>query len=130
MPNWCFNRVTIAGDVESIKKFKDKHLTTKFFDSVIPMPDSIRNTEKIFGESSSTDNWYDWSISNWGTKWDVDVSGQGNDEDQYIYLEFDTAWCPPEGVYLRLRELYPDLSISWFYDEPGMSIAGYLENQG
>ena len=41
-------------------------------------------------------------------------------------VEFETAWCPPEEVCNAIREQYDDLSISWFYDEPGCEIAGYL----
>ena len=39
---------------------------------------------------------------------------------------FETAWSPPEEVCNAIREQYDDLSISWFYDEPGCEIAGYL----
>ena len=41
-------------------------------------------------------------------------------------MEFDTAWAPPEEICYRLREMFQDLTISWFYDEPGMQTAGYL----
>jgi len=37
------------------------------------------------------------------------------------------VWCPPEGIYRKVKELFPDLDISWFYDEPAMQFAGYLE---
>jgi len=29
-------------------------------------------------------------------------------------------------VYNHIAENYPKLDITWFYDEPGMEIAGYL----
>ena len=32
----------------------------------------------------------------------------------------------PDVVIPMLKEKYPDVSISWFYDEPGMEFAGYL----
>ena len=47
------------------------------------------------------------------------------DPDQFE-VEFNTAWSPPEAICHALREQYPDVSISWFYDEPGCEIAGYL----
>jgi hypothetical protein len=46
------------------------------------------------------------------------------DDDQVEYT-FSTAWSPPEGVIEKLREQYPDVSITAFFDEPGMEIAGY-----
>ena len=74
----------------------------------------------------SDDRWYDWRIQNWDTKWDCyDVNFVDEDPDQFE-VEFNTAWSPPEAICNELREQYPDLAISWFYDEPGCEIAGYL----
>jgi hypothetical protein len=41
-------------------------------------------------------------------------------------VEFETAWCPPEEVAEAIKEQFDDLSMSWFYDEPGCEVAGYL----
>ena len=72
------------------------------------------------------DRWYDWRVQNWDTKWDAyDVEVIDEDPD-CIEIQFDTAWSPPEAICSALREQYPDLAISWFYDEPGCEIAGYL----
>ena len=72
------------------------------------------------------DRWYDWRLANWDTKWDAyDVVVTDDDPDQFE-VTFDTAWSPPEAVCSALREQYPDLAVSWFYDEPGMEFAGYL----
>ena len=70
--------------------------------------------------------WYDWRVKNWDTKWDAyDVEVTDDDPDQFE-VTFNTAWSPPEAICNALREQYPDLSISWFYDEPGCELAGYL----
>ncbi len=72
------------------------------------------------------DRWYDWRIQNWDTKWDAyDVSIDDDDPDQ-LEVSFNTAWSPPEAICSAIKEQYPDLAISWFYDEPGCEIAGYL----
>jgi len=74
----------------------------------------------------SDDRWYDWRVNNWDTKWDAyDVEFVDEDPDQFE-VTFNTAWSPPEAICSALREQYPDLSISWFYDEPGCELAGYL----
>ena len=72
------------------------------------------------------DRWYDWRLQNWDTKWDCyDVVVTDDDPDN-LEVEFNTAWSPPEAICHKLREDYPDLAVSWFYDEPGCEIAGYL----
>ena len=72
------------------------------------------------------DRWYDWRVQDWDTKWDCyDVVGT-DDDPECTEIEFNTAWSPPEAICRALREQYPDVSISWFFDEPGCEVAGYL----
>ena len=72
------------------------------------------------------DRWYDWRVQNWDTKWDAYDVVVTDDDPECTEIEFNTAWSPPEAICSALREQYPDLSVSWFYDEPGMEFAGYL----
>ena len=30
-------------------------------------------------------------------------------------INFDSAWCPPYGIYMRLRNKYPKLDFTWVY---------------
>jgi len=75
-------------------------------------------------------DWYTWSINNWGCKWnngdDIDRDIVADSEYGYVQYDFETPWGPPVGIYQALCEMYPDMGISWFYDEPGMEFAGYL----
>ena len=75
---------------------------------------------------SQDDRWYNWRNHHWDTKWDIGDVEWGSDEDDFFVCHFDTAWSPPEGILHKLRENFPDLNFSLFYDEPGMEIAGYL----
>ena len=151
MPNWCRNRVTASGDEKQISKiaeiFSDKK---SIFNHIIQSPDWSRLPNEdgefpvleehkdadgnvMFATSNfpksgkNDDRWYHWNIQNWGTKWDAcNVDIEYADESQ-IEITFDTAWSPPEPICARLREMFGDLiSVSWFYDEPGMELAGYL----
>ena len=72
------------------------------------------------------DRWYDWRLQNWDTKWDAYDVAVTDDDPDCLEIQFETAWSPPEAICYAMREQYPDLSISWFYDEPGCEIAGYL----
>ena len=73
------------------------------------------------------DRWYDWRVKNWDTKWDAyDVEQHDFDDPDQYEVTFNTAWCPPDAICAQIREDYPDIGVSWFYDEPGCEIAGYL----
>ena len=86
--------------------------------------------------------WYDWSVKNWGTKWDCcseDVSVTGLEEaeeaieqnmpDKELYLTyyFDTAWSPCCPVVAEMARQYPGLEIQHYYVEEGCLIAGVDE---
>ena len=88
---------------------------------------SVSGKKLVFKSTDITDQrWYDWRLANWDTKWDAyDLTVEDEDPDQ-LEVTFNTAWSPPEAICHALREQYPDVSISWFYDEPGCEIAGYL----
>jgi hypothetical protein len=83
-------------------------------------------TYRFASTDKSDDRWYDWRLANWDTKWDAyDVEFVDEDPDQFE-VTFNTAWSPPEAICNAIREQYPDVSVSWFYDEPGVEMAGYL----
>ena len=73
----------------------------------------------------SGNNWYDWNVRNWGTKWDVALS----DNDEYgetelvednstnLIYRFNTAWNYPEPAIMKLAEQYPDLTFVLDFEE-------------
>ena len=79
-----------------------------------------------FNKEYGYDNWYDWTNANWGTKWDTDCEDVSIDDFGGVEYMFDTAWSPPEPIYHALRELFPELEITWFYKEEGEQLAGWL----
>ena len=118
-PDWA-NTPLMSSDVKGIVYDRGK---------VGELPQYVENPFKrlVFKSTDRTDDrWYDWRVQNWDTKWDAyDVEVTDDDPEQFE-VEFNTAWAPPEAICHKLREDYPDVSISWFYDEPGCEIAGYL----
>ena len=73
------------------------------------------------------DRWYDWRLQNWDTKWDAFDVEVVDPDPENLEIQFNTAWSPPEAICHALRKKYEDtVAISWFYDEPGCEIAGYL----
>ena len=214
MPNWCQNEVTVYGDEDKLKEFKEycygewyhgdcgkqeiwvvnkdateapwgdyksnpdycgeeefldtcnKNRSEFSFRSIMPMPKEIEHTSsptKIFDtqkevdeyikeqldkysspiikhdvsgtmtrkyaeylkQTYGADNWYDWSVNTWGTKWDAS-NAYLQDDGWMLQYDFDTAWNPPEGIHAFLVDKFPDVHISWFYREDGMEMAGYL----
>ena len=151
MPNWCSNRVTVFGNEDEVSKVKDIFESKdSVFGKIIPSPDwskipnedgqlpkvrehknpktgevSFVTTE--FPDGTNDSRWYDWNIANWDTKWDIAGGVEIDDYDtEQIEINFNTAWSPPEAICRKLKDMFPELSISWFFDEPGMEVAGYL----
>ena len=143
MPNWCKNRVDFYSEkTEDLEKifsiFSNKE---SIFGQIIPEPDWKTTPNKDgelpvdreypypphFPESGETDDrWYNWRLQNWGTKWDCYEVDIDDSELEYGFeVTFDTAWSPPEEICSAIKEQF-DVSISWFFDEPGMEVAGYL----
>ena len=152
MPNWCYNRITVYGDSDTTDKIKEVEEIFKSktpFNEIYPMPDfktipnengelpvleqhknpdgSIMWETYNFPDGTNDSRWYDWNLANWDTKWDINGSVEVDQYDsEQVEINFSTAWSPPEAICRKLRDMFPDVGFSWFYDEPGMEFAGYL----
>ena len=107
----------------------DSHYGTKYGkDGELPQYTEDPWKRLVFKSTGITDQrWYDWRLQNWDTKWDAYDVNIVDDDPENMEIEFNTAWSPPEAICHALREKYEDtVAISWFYDEPGCEIAGYL----
>ena len=132
MPNHCYNKISIYGDEASKIASELKSEDTVFdFSKVLPEPNYEEvEVKSTFPKEDEKDNfrmpkWWDWRVQNWGTKWNSYDDSVEIIDDETVEYTFNTAWSPPEPVIEKLREQYPDVSITAFYDEPGMDIAGY-----
>ena len=142
MPNHCHNRVTVySANTHDVAKIKQMFEDENCFTQIIPEPDwpntpydkgelPVKHEDPWltyrFADGKADDRWYDWRVQNWDTKWDCYDVEVTDDDPECTEIQFNTAWSPPEAICSALREQYPDVSISWFYDEPGCEIAGYL----
>ena len=125
-PNWA----EIPLNAETVQEYKwDKprgevgELPYNHVDEKSPFMNGLR----FKSTNKQDDRWYNWRCQNWGTKWDCyTLEIDDTDLPHGFEVTFETAWSPPEEVCSAIREQYPNVSISWFYDEPGCEIAGYL----
>jgi hypothetical protein len=89
-----------------------------FLNEFIPVPEELLKGE----------GWYDYRVSNWGTKWDVGMD-QGQifrDQEHELGISFCSAWSPPTAAYEKLSDL--GFFIEATYYEPGMAFCGYWAN--
>lgn len=114
MPNWCSNSLRIEhDDPAQIDRAVEAFKRGEFFQTLVPNP------------SGEWD--YDWSCSNWGTKWDV--GGETDPEresDTAASFYFDSAWSPPTVAYEAMTE--QGFRVYAMYYESGMCFAGVYDN--
>ena len=121
MPNWTENNVLFVGKKKQLKTLKTmlKSKDNDFdFNNIVPMPKNIfrgllgREEEEKYGKN----NWYHWSIENWGTKWNS-VDTRVEENGSTLSYNFMTAWdCPRQIVdaLMRMRKtILKDISINW-----------------
>jgi len=115
MPNWCSNTLTLAhGDPAEIARAAEAFRRGELLNEFVPLPEAEK------------DNWYDWHVSNWGTKWDVGGDDYGeptvSEDGRSMSVNFDSAWAPPTQWYERMVEMGFDVDAMYY--ESGMAFAG------
>ena len=150
MPNYCNNNIVITGPNSVIDKIEkiangDKGDLLQYF---YPMPKALQDTTAPLQKDATKeekakakenlkkygyDNWYDWRVENWGTKWDImefyNINRKeiGEDESE-ISLGFDTAWAPALGAYEKFIDENSNCSLKAYYYEPGCDFMGEWDN--
>jgi hypothetical protein len=156
MPNWCNNTLIISHpDRAMMKRVIKAYNQNRLLDEFIPIPlelkegamnidelRKIRNWEykkeldamreqlntKYFGFK----DWYDYCVSEWGTKWDVGHGDGYNTkllkdiDKNTLHLGFDSAWSPPIHAYEKMIEM--GFSIRAYYYEGGCAYCGVWED--
>jgi len=93
---------------------------------------ALENIEKY-----GVKDWYDWSNTYWGTKWDacnpqiIDESLDKDSEwDEYfIHFSFDTAWCPPYAYLEALTKMFPLIRVTCSVEEESEAFIGNIIGQ-
>jgi hypothetical protein len=124
------------------KAFNEGKLLNEF----VPIPESLQivsgrcgaddNPEQIALEAAQKSNieqhgykdWYDFSVNEWGTKWDVGGEGDQSSQDSPtdIRMNFDSAWAPPIAAMDKFEAL--GFKVKLIYWESGMCYCGLYED--
>lgn len=91
----------------SDKKFKAYDYP---YDSLLDMGKCIAECKEKYG----TGDWYKWRCANWGTKWDA---GDIDYNEETQELHFSTAWAPPEQIFAKIQDDFPDARLSIYSEE-------------
>lgn len=124
MPNWVYSYVKITGAEEEIAKFRE--LAGK------EAPSDIKDGQLIYEakdlsfwnfiepedkEQYFLENWYDWNIEHWGTKWDACQTERCLQEKNELHYRFETAWSIPEPVFRVMAEKFSGLTFEFYCEE-------------
>lgn len=76
-------------------------------------------------------DWYQWAVAKWGTKWDCyDVNQTGGPDDgdgdgtSIASFYYETAWAPATKLWLTVSEEYPTLNFYHEYCDEGGGFVG------
>jgi hypothetical protein len=117
----------------------------RLLEEFTPVPQELRDTVASPGTSDEVlvaqrnanvekygyPDWWQFCVSQWGTKWDVGGENEYVERTEPTLAEFtfDSAWSPPIVSYERLTEL--GFGVEAYYWEPGLTFAGvYTSEEG
>lgn len=127
-------------DWEKCRRNKIKNCIYSF-DSIVPVPENIitigydglnSNINKHIADLPKLKkvqkldeiiSGYNWSISNWGTKWDL-IELEVQKEGDMIQYYFKTAWSPPIAWVKKASEKFPNLLFINEYQEAAELLPG------
>jgi len=146
MPNWVYNNLsitdpsgehtadiarlveqvgasytTVGSDWDNgsytIREVKVPNPVLSFWNIKRPEGEGLEQWNESIRAGGAHPFWYEWSVDNWGCKWDaseVDMQDHAVDHKQYT---FSTPWSPPLPILATLSEQYPNLHIELEWEE-------------
>ena len=135
MPNHCDNYLSACGGTQKTLNAFHKFVGNEIdFNKILPRPQALQDqAEKgpLPLEDRDGPNWYDWSVENWGTKWNAyEHSTTERDYDRgEINYNFLTAWGPPTPIVHELQRRFPTLCITMYFSIENLG-DGWVDDYG
>ena len=125
-----FIEVYTAGrsDKEALKALEN--ISTESENAFLRQRTDIKRDEWELGKTAwqnirkyGAPTWYEWSITNWGTKWNAYGYEEGTDYSACDELTFQTAWSAPHPILRKLSEMFPEIVFKhqWADEDIGMN---------
>lgn len=120
MPNYCINSLAITGTQKDLEDFQNNIKVNDKGDPEIietywPRPENIG------------DDWCEWSLENWGSKWSDCFTEQLTQANEgYLQYNFQSAWSPPIQAITNISTLFPDLVFVMSWIEESMWFYGAM----
>lgn len=150
MPNWCSNTVTFKHDnPDKIKDIVSAWNSGELMNTFFPCPEKLNAADRTYSSNPHEqkaiartrelnlqeygyEDWYDWRVSEWGTKWDVGRNENSRSLSakrgaKSIKLRFESAWAPPVGFYKKMHDEH-GYDIHAYFFEPGVGFCGTWRN--
>jgi hypothetical protein len=88
---------------------------------------AFEENAKAIREKYGFDDWYNWRVSCWGTKWDASDSYVDERDGESLCINYTTAWGPNSAFIRYASTLFPNLHFKLSYEEAGMGFCGCYE---
>lgn len=116
----CLANEELCSIVREIKRWTDEYASNKPINNWTkeveesPYETFFRGYFNVhrFGHN----DWYDWCIENWGTKWNAKETFVVDDHT----VDFETAWSMPEPVFVELAK-YTDIRVIYADENLGFN---------
>lgn len=115
MPNHVTNQIVFNGhqnDINMVLELIKGETECIDFEKIVPPPNNLYrgNIGPEERAKYGANNWYDWNVHNWGTKWNA-YSTSVDETNNTIC--FDTAWSSPIPVLEALAKLCCKYNVSF-----------------
>lgn len=138
MPEWCENELMVSGPEAEVNRFLAAAKSERAildFERIVPPPAEY---PAAAGKPKSSEDWCDWRVDHWGTKWNTDIPALEEldpdeeclDAERAVLLVFGTAWTPPVPVVVAASAQFPGLAFRLAYWQPFCDLHGVVEADG